>query len=333
MLDCRWIAIVPAVLLAPFPTAGTVAQQRVSIHMSIGGNDITADLQPRAVIERRRDGDEVRVTLHGIPALEYLTRISYGDPLDVIATGPDGTSARMFNGVVSRISQGSRDTIIEITALAAAELATGGTPVTLDADANGTLLGFAPRLSSTSSVQVLVVEAVDAAGAPIVARAVAPTIAIGDASAEPFGRTVTVQADQVFATQSDADAFAFRTLVDRLADRVSGEAVIEGAPDLRIGSFVEIEGLDTEFDAPYYVTGVSHRIGSDAYGGFSTTLRVRRTDLGMFRLPEIDDEVLVAFDHGDVNQPYIVDSWWNCDGRPPSGDGRSDQCRVLRWPW
>jgi len=32
---------------------------------------------------------------------------------------------------------------------------------------------------------------------------------------------------------------------------------------------------------------------------------------GIHFLPEVDDEVLVAFEHGDVNYPYIVGALWN----------------------
>ena len=34
-------------------------------------------------------------------------------------------------------------------------------------------------------------------------------------------------------------------------------------------------------------------------------------DRGIYFMPEIDDEVLVAFEHGDINYPYIVGSLWN----------------------
>ncbi len=34
-------------------------------------------------------------------------------------------------------------------------------------------------------------------------------------------------------------------------------------------------------------------------------------DRGIFFMPEIDDEVLVAFEHGDMNFPYIVGALWN----------------------
>jgi len=34
-------------------------------------------------------------------------------------------------------------------------------------------------------------------------------------------------------------------------------------------------------------------------------------DRGFYFMPEVDDEVLVAFEHGDINFPYIVGSLWN----------------------
>jgi uncharacterized protein involved in type VI secretion and phage assembly len=40
---------------------------------------------------------------------------------------------------------------------------------------------------------------------------------------------------------------------------------------------------------------------------------------GFFFLPEIDDEVLVAFEHGDPNYPYVVGTLWNNTDKPPAG--------------
>ena len=34
-------------------------------------------------------------------------------------------------------------------------------------------------------------------------------------------------------------------------------------------------------------------------------------DRGMFFLPEVDDEVLVTFEQGDIRRPYIIGSLWN----------------------
>jgi uncharacterized protein involved in type VI secretion and phage assembly len=39
---------------------------------------------------------------------------------------------------------------------------------------------------------------------------------------------------------------------------------------------------------------------------------------GSYFVPQIDDEVLVSFNHGDVREPYIVGALWNTKDRPPA---------------
>ena len=41
-------------------------------------------------------------------------------------------------------------------------------------------------------------------------------------------------------------------------------------------------------------------------------------DRGMLWLPEVNDEVLVAFEHGDVHRPYVLGGLWNNKDKPPS---------------
>lgn len=52
---------------------------------------------------------------------------------------------------------------------------------------------------------------------------------------------------------------------------------------------------------------------------------------GFWFLPEVDDEVLLAFEHGNPEVPYVVGALWNGKDRPPvtNGDGRNDE-RVIR---
>ena len=53
-------------------------------------------------------------------------------------------------------------------------------------------------------------------------------------------------------------------------------------------------------------------------------------DYGTFFLPEVNDEVLVAFERGDIRFPCVVGSLWNGDHKPPvTNDGRND-IRTIR---
>ena len=50
-------------------------------------------------------------------------------------------------------------------------------------------------------------------------------------------------------------------------------------------------------------------------------------DRGTLFLPEVDDEVLVAFEHGDMRRPYIVGALWNGIDTPPkefANDGKNN---------
>jgi type VI secretion system VgrG family protein len=43
-------------------------------------------------------------------------------------------------------------------------------------------------------------------------------------------------------------------------------------------------------------------------------------DRGMFMLPEVGDEVLVAFEHGDTRFPYVLGALWNGTSPPPRAE-------------
>jgi uncharacterized protein involved in type VI secretion and phage assembly len=51
---------------------------------------------------------------------------------------------------------------------------------------------------------------------------------------------------------------------------------------------------------------------------------------GLFILPEVGDEVLVAFEHGDVTRAYVLGMLWNGVDTPPTGDGDGRDRKVLR---
>ena len=52
---------------------------------------------------------------------------------------------------------------------------------------------------------------------------------------------------------------------------------------------------------------------------------------GQYMIPDLGDEVLVAFEHGDVNAPYVLGCLWNATTPPPL-PSPLPQIRVLRTP-
>jgi len=52
---------------------------------------------------------------------------------------------------------------------------------------------------------------------------------------------------------------------------------------------------------------------------------------GVYFLPEVDDEVLVAFDHGQVEFPYVLGALWNGKDTPPesNGDGKNNMRTIM----
>ncbi len=53
---------------------------------------------------------------------------------------------------------------------------------------------------------------------------------------------------------------------------------------------------------------------------------------GLFMLPEVDDEVLVAFEHGRPESAYVLGALWNGAAKPPQADAdaKEQDVQVLR---
>jgi len=51
---------------------------------------------------------------------------------------------------------------------------------------------------------------------------------------------------------------------------------------------------------------------------------------GTWFIPEVGDEVLVAFEHGDAWRPYVLGTLWNASNRPPESIGANNNKKVLR---
>jgi uncharacterized protein involved in type VI secretion and phage assembly len=51
---------------------------------------------------------------------------------------------------------------------------------------------------------------------------------------------------------------------------------------------------------------------------------------GTYFLPEVDDEVLVAFEHGSLEHPFVIGALWNGKDEPPenNNDGKNDNRTI-----
>ncbi len=54
------------------------------------------------------------------------------------------------------------------------------------------------------------------------------------------------------------------------------------------------------------------------------------SERGSFFLPEVGDEVLVAFEHGDINHPFVIGMLWNGVDTPPetNSDGQNNIRKI-----
>lgn len=75
-------------------------------------------------------------------------------------------------------------------------------------------------------------------------------------------------------------------------------------------SFPDIPGDDTSWWAPIASVGAGK-------------------DRGWFFLPELDDEVLVMFAHGDIQRPIVLGALWNGKDDPPDTNGGSNERRMI----
>jgi uncharacterized protein involved in type VI secretion and phage assembly len=51
---------------------------------------------------------------------------------------------------------------------------------------------------------------------------------------------------------------------------------------------------------------------------------------GWFFIPEIDDEVLVLFEHGDIDRPIVIGALWNGKDKPPDKNPGGNPRRVIK---
>jgi uncharacterized protein involved in type VI secretion and phage assembly len=68
-------------------------------------------------------------------------------------------------------------------------------------------------------------------------------------------------------------------------------------------------------------------LGDDAEGYWARIVTpMAGKEMGIYFPPAVEDEVLVAFEQGDVRFPYVIGSLWNGKDKPPvkNDDGKND---------
>ena len=135
---------------------------------------------------------------------------------------------------------------------------------------------------------------------------------------EPPASTIDLGLVETLQSASAAHAVAKAVLSARTEEDLSAEMAVDGDATLRARAEIILQGAGDAFNGEYFVQGVSHRYHRGNDGSWKTLLRVLREDRSVYLLPEVGDEVLVAFEHGDLDRPVIIGSLWNSPAPPES---------------
>lgn len=243
---------------------------------------------------------------------------------------------------------------------------------------------FRPRVTGVQQVDEVVVRSWDHTAKRAIEATAKPEptrseIGVGrDTVAKALGGGAITISDAPVGNQEEADALA-KTVMARISNGfLEAEGSCRGAPKLRAGSTLKVEGVGTRFSGTYRVTSTVHAFrGTKGYetrfnvsgdsprslvdlltpkqkpgwesGGVQVALvtqnedpqslgRVRvkypelgddtegwwariaapgaGKDRGLLMTPNVGDEVLVAFEHGDVRRPFVIGALWNGEDTP-----------------
>lgn len=146
------------------------------------------------------------------------------------------------------------------------------------------LLEFYPRLSTIGQLENVAVQGWD----PKKKEAVLAESQVGDADSlinaptsgpamvrKAFpGNSGGISTHLAVGSQAEADQLAKGWFKEMSLHYVIGDGVAIGSPDLRAGTFINIEGLGTRFSGRYYVTGTEHSYKPGR--GYRTAFSFRR---------------------------------------------------------
>lgn len=118
----------------------------------------------------------------------------------------------------------------------------------------------------------------------------------------------------------------------RVADLIAAELTLEATAGRMYGAAV---GIVTSTADPDSLARVKVRYPWLSDSAESPWARVvspmAGAGRGMVARPEIDDEVLVLFEHGDMRFPYVIGGVWNAVDTPPErGADEDNDIRLIR---
>lgn len=71
--------------------------------------------------------------------------------------------------------------------------------------------------------------------------------------------------------------------------------------------------------------------GGDGYAAWARMATLFAGDnRGSWFIPDVGDEVLVAFEHGDPRRPYVLGGLWNGKDKPPQSMSSGNNLKVIR---
>jgi hypothetical protein len=158
-------------------------------------------------------------------------------------------------------------------------------------------------------------------------------VSIKNISAEIDGKYEVTSVRHTFSRDQTTTDFHVGPTGATLAELVAPNTSTQDARSLgvTVGLVTELGGANNKH--PGAVKLKLPFISSDNVTGWARLVsQGGATDRGIAFVPEIDDEVLVAFEHGDINRPYVLGTVWGKPGAvfdDTTKDGKVNERRIV----
>jgi len=119
----------------------------------------------------------------------------------------------------------------------------------------------------------------------------------------------------------------------KVADLLAAELTLDASAGRFYGVVVGVVTNTTDPDSLARVKVSYPWMADDAESPWARVVTpMAGNDRGLVCRPEVGDEVLVAFEHGDVRFPYVLGAVWNGTDKPPQNRGSDgdNNVRMIR---